>query len=67
MSDTQQNQQEAGAGPATDFDAVIVGAGFSGLYALHKLRDEMGIIPADVMASAAPPRAELPLAQEAAQ
>ena len=43
MSSTQQNQQEAGAEPATDFDAVIVGAGFSGLYMLHKLRDEMGL------------------------
>jgi hypothetical protein len=32
MSDTQQNHQEARAEPATEhFDAVIVGAGFSGL------------------------------------
>ncbi len=27
----------------TDYDAVIVGAGFSGLYQLHKLRDELGL------------------------
>ncbi len=27
----------------TGIDAVIVGAGFSGLYMLHKLRDEMGL------------------------
>nr|MDT0667315.1 NAD(P)-binding protein [Micromonospora sp. DSM 115978] len=27
---------------ATKFDAVVVGAGFSGLYALHKLR-ELGL------------------------
>ena len=26
-----------------DFDAVIVGAGFAGLYALHKLRNELGM------------------------
>ena len=25
------------------FDAVVIGAGFSGLYALHHLRDEMGL------------------------
>jgi cyclohexanone monooxygenase len=43
MSSTQQNQQKADAEPATDFDAVIVGAGFAGLYALHKLRNEMGL------------------------
>lgn len=28
---------------STTFDAVVVGAGFSGLYALHKLRDELGL------------------------
>jgi cation diffusion facilitator CzcD-associated flavoprotein CzcO len=28
---------------AVDTDAVIVGAGFSGLYMLHKLRDQMGL------------------------
>jgi cation diffusion facilitator CzcD-associated flavoprotein CzcO len=27
----------------TDFDVVVIGAGFSGLYALHKLRDELGL------------------------
>ena len=27
----------------TDYDAVVVGAGFSGLYLLHRLRDEMGL------------------------
>ena len=27
----------------TDYDAVIVGAGFSGLYELHRLRDELGL------------------------
>lgn len=42
MSTTQQNHQEAGAKTTTDFDAVIVGAGFSGLYMLHRLRNELG-------------------------
>ena len=28
---------------STTFDAVIIGAGFSGLYQLHKLRDELGL------------------------
>ena len=26
-----------------DYDAIIIGAGFSGLYQLHKLRDELGL------------------------
>ena len=44
MSSTQQDQRQAGTEErVTDFDAVIVGAGFSGLYALHKLRNEMGL------------------------
>lgn len=29
--------------PATDLDAVVIGAGFSGLYALHRLRNELGL------------------------
>src|SRR5206468_8479714 len=28
---------------AMDFDAVIVGAGFSGLYMLHRMRDALGL------------------------
>jgi cation diffusion facilitator CzcD-associated flavoprotein CzcO len=44
MSSAQQDRRQAGAEERiTDFDAVIVGAGFSGLYALHKLRNEMGL------------------------
>lgn len=31
------------ANDATEYDAIIIGAGFSGLYALHKLRDELGL------------------------
>ncbi|MDV6212699.1 NAD(P)/FAD-dependent oxidoreductase [Rhodococcus erythropolis] len=26
-----------------DYDAIVIGAGFAGLYALHKLRDELGL------------------------
>ncbi len=26
-----------------DVDAVVIGAGFGGLYAVHKLRDELGL------------------------
>lgn len=29
--------------PGADFDAVVVGAGFGGLYAVHKLRTELGL------------------------
>ncbi|HZG62438.1 MAG TPA: NAD(P)/FAD-dependent oxidoreductase, partial [Rubrobacteraceae bacterium] len=44
MSSAQQDQRQAGTEErVTDFDAVIVGAGFAGLYALHKLRNEMGL------------------------
>ncbi len=42
MSSTQQNRRETGVEQTTDFDAVIVGAGFSGLYMLHRLRNELG-------------------------
>ena len=27
----------------TEHDAVVIGAGFAGLYAVHKLRDELGL------------------------
>ena len=44
MPSAQQSRREADAeGRATDFDAVVVGAGFSGLYMLHRLRNEMGL------------------------
>jgi len=39
MSNT--NTTDADASP--DYDAIIIGAGFSGLYALHKLRNELGL------------------------
>ena len=43
MSSAQQNHQEAGMEATEHLDAVVVGAGFAGLYALHKLRNEMGL------------------------
>jgi cation diffusion facilitator CzcD-associated flavoprotein CzcO len=44
MTSRQQDSKQVGADErANDLDAVIVGAGFAGLYALHKLRDEMGL------------------------
>jgi cyclohexanone monooxygenase len=40
MTDLQQRPSEASASDlASDFDAVIVGAGFGGLYMLHRLRE----------------------------
>lgn len=38
MSDLQSNRSGTGAEPASHFDAVIVGAGFAGLYMLYRLR-----------------------------
>jgi cation diffusion facilitator CzcD-associated flavoprotein CzcO len=37
--DSQQN----GASEVLDLDVAIIGSGFSGLYALHKLRNELGL------------------------
>src|SRR5438270_8096667 len=33
----------ASTAPAPDLDAVVIGAGFSGLYMLHRLRDVLGL------------------------
>ena len=38
MSNVQQQPLVSGTEPAIDFDAIIVGAGFAGLYMLHRLR-----------------------------
>ncbi len=38
--DTQDNGEIQ---EGTDYDVVVVGAGFSGLYMLHRLRDELGL------------------------
>ena len=40
---TQTSQGNRNAALTTDFDAVVVGAGFGGLYMLRKLRDELGL------------------------
>ncbi|KOO51614.1 flavin-containing monooxygenase [Viridibacillus arvi] len=37
------NQRNDRKTKGVDFDAVIVGAGFGGLYAVHKLRNELGL------------------------
>ncbi|MGB4766966.1 MAG: NAD(P)-binding protein, partial [Rugosibacter sp.] len=29
--------------PTASFDVVVIGAGFAGMYALHRLRDQMGV------------------------
>jgi cation diffusion facilitator CzcD-associated flavoprotein CzcO len=43
VSQVQQGPVGTGAERAAEFDAVVIGAGFSGLYMLRKLRDEMGL------------------------
>ncbi len=40
---SSENGQTAGRGAADHVDAVIVGAGFAGLYMLHRLRDKLGL------------------------
>ena len=37
------NTNTAAASKLTEYDAIIIGAGFSGLYALHKFRDLEGL------------------------
>ena len=45
MANTDSNDSELGVrdGAAEILDAVIIGAGFSGLYQLHRLRDHLGL------------------------
>jgi len=43
MAMTQMEPAETGPQHAETFDAIIVGAGFSGLYQLHVLRDRLGL------------------------
>jgi cation diffusion facilitator CzcD-associated flavoprotein CzcO len=43
MANTQQDQRGKLGTSAGEFDAVVVGAGFSGLYMLHRLRDKLGL------------------------
>jgi cation diffusion facilitator CzcD-associated flavoprotein CzcO len=42
MTSAVQDQRDAASRSAGEFDAVVVGAGFSGLYMLHRLRDTLG-------------------------
>ena len=43
MTDTTTRAEPAGSSATTHYDALIIGSGFGGLYALHHLRDEMGL------------------------
>src|SRR3712207_7034028 len=43
MTSGSQEQRNGPPGSAGEFDAVVVGAGFSGLYMLHRLRDTLGL------------------------
>jgi cation diffusion facilitator CzcD-associated flavoprotein CzcO len=43
MSAEPQAQSTNGGAASSDFDAIIVGAGFGGLRALHELRDKLGL------------------------
>jgi cation diffusion facilitator CzcD-associated flavoprotein CzcO len=39
----QETTRPTARAPTKDFDAVIIGAGFSGMYMLHSLRDKLGL------------------------
>ena len=43
MTDGRADQRETPSNGAGELDAVVVGAGFSGLYMLHRLRDTLGL------------------------
>jgi cation diffusion facilitator CzcD-associated flavoprotein CzcO len=43
MTSGEQDQRNAPAVSTGEVDAVVVGAGFSGLYMLHRLRDTLGL------------------------
>jgi cation diffusion facilitator CzcD-associated flavoprotein CzcO len=44
MTSTVQSERTAAAGESIrEYDAIVVGAGFSGLYQLHKLRNGLGL------------------------
>lgn len=42
MSNGHQSSSEGGRAPISHFEAVVIGAGFSGLYMLYRLR-ELGL------------------------
>ncbi|MGE4607356.1 MAG: NAD(P)/FAD-dependent oxidoreductase [Myxococcota bacterium] len=43
MSSRQATPRRAATSPAPDLDALIVGAGFAGLYMLYRMRDVLGL------------------------
>ena len=43
MTTARTDSRVARSDSASEFDAIIVGAGFSGLYMLHSLRDRLGL------------------------
>jgi len=43
LATPSSTESAAGESPRQAYDAIIIGAGFSGLYQLHKLRDELGL------------------------
>ena len=43
MTTVQESSREAGTQPTTNFDAVVLGAGFAGMYMLYRLRNELGL------------------------
>jgi cation diffusion facilitator CzcD-associated flavoprotein CzcO len=43
MSDTRTQPSSTGQSGPDTYDAIIIGSGFGGLYALHHLRDQMGL------------------------
>ena len=43
MTNASGTAEPVGSTPTSAYDAIIIGAGFGGLYALHHLRDEMGL------------------------
>ena len=43
MTTAERTAESTSGGQDVDVDAVIIGAGFSGLYMLHTLRNRMGL------------------------
>ncbi len=43
MAKTVKKARKDESGGVTELDAVVIGAGFSGMYMLHRLRDQMGL------------------------
>lgn len=43
MTAANDDEQMTASTSPTDFDAIVIGAGFAGLYSLHKFRDQMGL------------------------